>query len=285
MKDVVRVAAVQMEVKWLDVPANLARMREAVARLATEGDIDLVVFPELASSGYLKGKERKDFMDFSKAYLATAQLIPGPFTDSLGKAAQKYGTYIVAGMLEAHPSVPATIYNSAVLVAPSGEVAGVHRKPHIPSEEKHYFYPGNTTEVYDTDIGGLGILICADNSFPEIARVLSLKGAEIMCVCYARPRGTAPDPNLYYSIVSCRAYENNNFFIACNRVGTEEDTVFEGRSCICGPRGEFLARSDSESEEVLTATLKADDLKTARMRYSRFRDRRPELYDAIVEPF
>lgn len=285
MKDVVKVAAVQMEVKWLDVQANLAKMRASVEKVATEGGADLVVFPELASSGYIKGKENKDFLSFSKAYLATAEPIPGPFTDTLGEIAQKHGCYIVAGMVEAHPLVPATIYNSAVLVAPSGEVVGVHRKPHIPSEEKHYFYPGNTTDVYDTDIGTIGILICADNSFPEIARVLTLKGAEIICVCYARPRGTATDVNLYYSIVACRAYENNNFFIACNRVGTEEESVFEGRSCICSPRGEFLARSESESEEIITATLKADDLKTARMRYSRFRDRRPELYDIIIEPF
>lgn len=280
MKKVVKVAAAQIEVTPLDCKANLLRHREALDEITSAGEVDLVVFPELASSGFVVGLENANYRDFVGQYLDTAETIPGTYTDSLAELAREYRVYIVSGILEAHPSIPSALYNSVVLVGPAGLV-GVYRKVHVVREEKHYFFAGDKIEVFPTELGNIGMLICADNSFPEMARLLALKGAEIICVPYARVNGVGADPGFYHSLNSCRAFENNCFVVSCNRTGVEHGVVFEGRSCICGPGGEFLARSDSDTEEMLIAELAAERLGQARMRYARFRDRRPDLYQDI----
>lgn len=284
MKDKVRAAVAQMEVRLLDPEANLAKVIDLVDRIAQGQRADLIVFPELTNSGYVIGRHSPDFSEFSKSYLEVAEKIPGQFTDTLGDLAKKYATYIVIGLLEAHPSIPETLYNSSVLIGPTGELLTVYRKVHIPAEERHYFYSGSRIEVVPTELGNIGLMICADNAFPELARVLALKGAEIVCVCFCRPKGVVHgDVEAPLRFISCRAFENNNFMVTCNRVGKEGDLVFDGRSCICGPYGEFLSRSNVETEDIIAADLLADDLKTARMRYTRFRDRHPELYGIICQ--
>ncbi len=285
MKEMVRVAAVQMDVKPLDVEANLAKIRDKLEKITAEGEVDLVVFPELADIGYVKARQDKDFMDFAKAYVRAAQSIPGPFTDALGEMARKYGSYIVCGMSETHPTVPATLCNSAVLITPAGNIAGVYRKSHIPMNEKTYFYAGNGTDVLSTDLGNIGIVICADNSYPELGRVLTLKGAEIICVPYCRPKELAVDPEALCRLTSCRALENSNFFIAAHRIGMEGSQAYEGLSCICGPYGEFLARAELQTaEEIIRATLYRDQLYAARLSSGRFRNRRPDLYGILTQP-
>ncbi|MEK7281960.1 MAG: carbon-nitrogen hydrolase family protein, partial [Chloroflexota bacterium] len=97
-------------------------------------------------------------------YVMTAQKIPGAYTAGLGEVARKHGVYLVAGMLEAHPLVAGTLYNSAVLIAPDGKLVGVYRKCHIPSEEKHYFYAGTEVGIYQTELGVVGVMVCADNA-------------------------------------------------------------------------------------------------------------------------
>ena len=218
MKETVKVAAVQMDVKSLDAEANLANIRDKMDKITAEGPVDLVVFPELADIGYVKARGHKDYLNFAKEYVRAAQSIPGPFTDVLGEMARNYGSYIVCGVSETHPTVPGTLCNSAVLFTPVGNIAGVYRKSHIPMAEKPYFYAGNSADVMSTDLGNIGIVICADNSYPELARVLSLKGAEIICVPYCRPRELAADPDAICHLTSCRALENSNFFIAAHRI-------------------------------------------------------------------
>lgn len=281
MKEEVRVAAVQMDMHWLDPEANLAKMRKALEAISLQGPVDLVVFPELANSGYLKGRDKT----FGKQYVKVAERVPGPFTEALGELARKHSVYIITGFLELHPLITATLYNSALLIAPSGRVIGVHHKMHIPGEEKHYFYPGNTADVFDTDLGKLAMEVCADKNYPELARIQSLKGAEIICAVSNTPKGDKEVPGRAYHVVGCRAQENGNFFLNCNRVGREEDLAFNGQSAIAAPTGELLAFSEGDEEEVLYATLKADILYEQRVLMTRFRDRRPELYSLITQPF
>lgn len=280
MKEEVRVAAVQMDVKWLDLEANIAKVRELTEKVVAEGPVDLIVFPETANCGL---PERRA-AEYGKKCFEIAEKIPGPFTKALSELARKHHTYIVSGLTEAHPTIPSTFFNSAVLVGPEGQVIGVCHKAHIPSEEKHYFYPGSTVEVFPTDLGNIAIMICADNSFPEYARVFALKGAEIVCVTYSRGKRDG-DPDLYYHVVACRAYENQNFVVSCNRVGKHGEVIGEGHSCIAAPNGAILARSDLETEDILRATLKRDVLVAARTWQSRFRDRRPDLYGPICQSF
>lgn len=281
MNEEVHVAAVQMDVKR-DVKVNLATMRRAIETLAAAEPIDLVVFPELANSGYLRGRDTA----FGREYLKLAEKIPGAFTNSLGEMAKKHHTYIVTGMLQAHPVVPASVYNSGVLIAPSGEVIGVHHKMHIPSEEKHYFYPGNTCEVYNTELGAIGVMVCADSSFPELARLLALKGADILCIVFnsARYPYEPVVPGSVYRTVT-RAVENKVFAIGCNRVGDEDSTHFLGGTCIAAPSGQILAEAKQESEDIIRATLHAEALAKERAAFPVLAELRPELYAVIAQNY
>ena len=283
-KPEVRAAAVQMAVDWLDPKANLDRMARAFDEIASRGGADLVVFPELINQGYVKPSTDDDYKDFALAYRRCAELIPGPFTGAVGEMAKAHDCYVVAGMAEAHPAVTGSLYNSCVLIDPQGRVIDVHRKSHIPGHEKFYFYPGNTLSVTETDVGKIGMMICADYCYPELARALTLKGAEILCAPFANPTGAYPDPVIFNRMGASRAFENSNFMIACDRVGEEGEGSFMGRSCICDPFGRYLAISEGDDEEVLIATLRREEMELARASYNRFRDRRPDLYGEVAKP-
>ncbi|MBI2857913.1 MAG: carbon-nitrogen hydrolase family protein [Chloroflexi bacterium] len=283
MKNKVRVAAVQMDVKGLDVEANLAHMIGLIGQVTEEGPVDVLVFPELANSGYVKGGDPV----FSKEFVLRASRVPGDIIDALSSAASAHGVYLAVGLLRAHPDIPYTLYNSAVLIGPDGRLIGVHDKAHLPFEERHFFYPGNTAGVFDTDIGKLAVQVCADASFPELCRVFALRGAEIVCTVYNCPwikgKDFISDRIMHQSVV--RAQENTLFFIGCNRVGSDQSGAFCGRSCIAGPLGQILAHSETDQEEIIRATLDEEVLREARAFSPYFRDRRPELYGLITKPF
>jgi len=281
MKKEIKVAAVQMDIKGMDPEANLNHMCELIERIMNEERADLVVFPELANSGYVKSME----ISFAKEYIRLAQKIPGEFTRALGEEARKHGIYIVTGMLEAHTTVPLTMYNSGVLIDPSGEVIGVHHKMHIQGEEKHYFYPGNTATVFPTEVGNIGVLVCADQCFPELPRILALKGAEIICSCLNVPKlpGLKFMNERISHIAACRAIENMCFFIGCNRVGGDVGGSYLGRSAIAGPMGQLLAHSEVETEDVLRATLNEEMFIEARVSFGYFLMRQPKYYTLISE--
>lgn len=278
MKEKVEVAAVQMDIAWLDPERNLEKMINWIEKIHGEKAVDLIVFPELANTGYIRERNK----EFGRDYFKKAEKIPGPFTEGLGGAAKKYGLHIISGFCELHPEIPGSVYNSAILINPQGEVAGVHHKLHIPGEENHYFYPGSTVNVYKTELGNIGIVVCYDAIFPEISRILTLKGAEIICAPFNRPK--RPSYDSLYHVAAMRAYENRIYFIACNRVG-KEVSEFLGRSAIAGPDGVILARSEGEQEEILYATLYEDKLLEERAFFPIFADRRPELYQEIVQRF
>lgn len=282
MKERVEVAAVQMDIKR-DVNVNLDRMRDIVRKIAATGPIDLVVFPELANCGYVKGLDG----NFGREYFKRAERIPGAFTEGLGEIARKHGVFIVAGMLEQHAVVPASVYNSGVLIGPSGNVLGVHHKMHLPDEEKHYFYPGNTFQVVQTELGNIGFQVCADASYPELARILALMGAEIVCTVHNGPQRKPGSSGIQYrGRPACRAMENAVFYIACNRVGTEEEEIsYLGASSIAAPDGHLIARAPVEVEDILRATLRADVLERERAKRRVLSSRRPELYGVIAENY
>jgi predicted amidohydrolase len=278
MKEKVEVAAVQMDIAWLEPEKNLEKMIRWIEKIYQEKAVDLIVFPELANTGYIRERNK----EFGRDYFKKAEKIPGPFTEALGETAKKYGVYIISGFCELHPEIPGSVYNSAVMISPRGEVVGVHHKLHIPGEENHYFYPGTTVNVYKTQLGNIGMVVCYDAIFPEISRVLTLKGAEIICAPFNRPK--RPSYDSLYHVAALRAYENRLYFVACNRVG-KEVSEFLGRSAIAGPDGVILVRSEGEEEEVLYATFYEDKILEERAFFPIFADRRPELYQEIVQRF
>ncbi len=272
-----------MAVEWLQPAKNAERMAALVRQVHAEHGSELIVFPELANTGYLTGRDR----EFARRYALVAEPIPGPTTEAIGVAARAASVYVVAGICEANTQIPGTLYNAAVLIGPQGRVEGVHRKVHIPAEEKHYFYPGSTTEVFRTELGTLGLQVCADVRFPELSRIQALKGAEILCFAYNKPKNTRGTPESSLPSLTwltyTRAIENVLYAISANRVGREGDLAFDGCSVIIGPSGAVLAESRSEEEEILVATLSREALLEERAYNPVFRDRQPALYRPIFE--
>jgi predicted amidohydrolase len=281
MKKEVRVAAVQMDIKGMDSRANLDHMRDLIEEIVREENVDLIVFPELANSGYVKPMD----ISFAEPYIQLAERIPGEFTKALSEETRTHGVHIVAGILEAHPTIPFMAYNSAVLIDSAGEVVGIQRKMHILGKEKHYFCPGSTSSIFPTELGNIGMIICAEGSFPELSRILALKGVEIICCCYNVPKfpGMEFMNERVSHIAACRAIENMCFFVGCNRVGSDAGGSYWGRSAIAGPMGQLLAHSEAETEGILKAILTEEMFRKTRISFGYFMMRQPRNYTLISE--
>ncbi|MFD2470018.1 carbon-nitrogen hydrolase family protein [Amycolatopsis silviterrae] len=282
MKDEVRVSLVQFSSATLDCPGNAKRMAEFVEREAREHGAELVVFPELSNTGYVRSA-RDDA--YAERLYAASELVPGPTTEALSEAARRGGAHVVVGLSQRHPHVPEVLYNSAVLIGPSGEVIGVQHKVHPCRDEKEYYVPGDEISVFRTALGTLALNVCYDVRFPEMARVQTLAGAEIVVSLWASAvqPGKVPSDSIV-SRCATRAMENAVFFLGCNRTGTDGDQHFYGRSAVAGPSGDVLACSDDDREDAVRAVLRGADLKAQRRYLTLFRDRRPELYGRVTEP-
>lgn len=268
-----------MDVRWQDVEANRTHMVAAAEEAAAAGS-HLVLFPELANTGYFRFGD----LDFISRYVRLAEPIPGPTTEALGAVARRLGIYVIVGLLEAHPRIPGAVYNSAALLAPSGRVLGIHRKVHLGIDEKKVFFAGDQADVYRIDLGNLAMMVCYDGVMPELSRVMALKGAEIICGVYAAP-GWLPGGNRRLEhIAGMRARENGAYYVLCNRVGRQEDWQFIGGTTIAAPNGEIIAQDTTTNEVLVRASLSGDLLIRTRVEQTIFRDRRPELYGLLCEP-
>lgn len=299
MKETVHVSAIQFASQWLELYKNVERMKSFVEAEAKNG-AELLVFPELANIGYVTPAipggtpsfEDLSYAEFASRYVRAAETIPGPTTEALSEVTRRHGLYVVVGIAQKHPIIPYTLYNSAVLLGPTG-IIGVHHKMHIPLSEKQFFYPGNTAEVFRTELGNIGMQICYDARFPELTRVLALKGAEIICCPWGIFRGKgivqsaklALEENALKYRSYTRAQENGVFFISSNGSGPQGDVEFQGYSVIAAPNGSIISFSETSEEDVIRAELKDDELVNYRSTLTLFRDRRPEMYGLICKPF
>ena len=186
-------------------------------------------------------------------------------------------------------------FNSLAVIDASGEILGVYRKSHIPDgpgyEEKYYFAPGDTGfMVWDTAYARIGCGICWDQWFPEAARCMCLNGAELLF--YPTAIGSEPlDPTMnsrahWQTVMQGHAAANLTPVIAANRVGTENEgdssITFYGSSFIADEQGQIVNSLDEAEEGICLATLDLDKIAEARRNWGVFRDRRPDLYGAIV---
>lgn len=293
MKDRFQVSVVQLAIEWLDLDANVERMCEFVEAEADAGS-ELIVFPETANIGYITPVTVGEPVDcdgltnaqFASRYMKAADPIPGRTTQALSELTTKHGVHVVVGMAQAHSVIPGSLYNSAVLVGPEG-VIGVHHKMHIALNEKQYFYPGNTAEVFETELGRIGMIVCYDARFPELSRILALKGAEIIVCPWCVPAiFTVPDvTNSLKHRSYTRAQENGVYFLSCNRSGLQGRIQMMGHSVVAAPDGTIIGASETVEEDVVRVELTEERLLSYRSTLSIFRDRRPELYGKLVEPF
>lgn len=265
MAEQVKIACVQLDVE----PGEPARNLESVARyiaLAGEEGADVVTFPEAALADY-----------YHDDYHACAAPIPGAHTEAVGATARKHGVWVAIGLVE---SAPEGLHNSAVLISSEGEVRGLYRKTHLSvddrggtiAKEADVFLPGDSIDVFDTPWGKTGMMICKDGDYPEVSRVLAVKGAEI--VLWLTNRGGV-------NRISCRHYSlvNKVILVACNRA---EGHAAGGGSAIYDWHGEALVSANRE-ERLISAVLDVAEMREQREPYWReARVRRPGLYGGLV---
>lgn len=270
-----KIAGVQMDVAFGDRQANIERV-ETRLREAVRHGAQLAVFPECVLPGYC-------FDSLGEAQ-AHAEPIPGPATQRLAAVCRELSVYAVVGLLEAAGE---RLFNAAALVGPAG-VVGIYRKVHLPYLGVDRFTtPGDGFAVHSAGDARIGMSICYDAAFPEAARVLALAGADLIALPTNWPPGAQCTADY---LINARALENNVYFIAVNRVGTERGFPFIGQSKICDPRGRLLAEARHTDETILYAEI---DLAFAREKHivrmpgkheiDRFADRRPEAYGRIAE--
>jgi 5-aminopentanamidase len=260
-----KIGVFQFAPRFGDKTANLDRIESAIAG----ADADLVVLPELCSTGY-------SFVSAAEA-LSLAEPVPGGVsTDRLIGLCRRRNLFLAAGLAEASEG---RVYNSAVLLGPQGHV-GTYRKTHLFGDEKRWFSAGDTGfRVWDAGPARIGLMVCFDWIFPESARTLSLLGADILCHPANLVLPYCPDAMITRSI------ENRVFTVTANRTGNESrggspGLRFIGRSQAVGVGGDVLFRMSGDEEGLRLADI---DPRLARDKHvtpvnDLFSDRRPEAY-------
>jgi predicted amidohydrolase len=231
---------------------------------------DILVLPELCNSGY-------NFTSFDEAWETSEEIENSIFINYLLSKCKQFNLYIVSGFNERDNN---NLYNSAILIGPDGYI-GKYRKLHLFMNEKDYFKPGNIgLPVFDIGLCKIGMLVCFDWIFPEVWRIIALKGAEIIC----HPSNLVL-PGLAQKAVPIHALTNRIYTITANRIGTEGDLSFTGLSTIANPNGDILFQASRTKEETV---MKDIDIRLARdkiitKKNDLFSDRRPEEYSFLTE--
>ncbi|GAB7386630.1 hypothetical protein BSNK01_04660 [Bacillaceae bacterium] len=255
----------------------------------TPGSVQLVVFPELMTVPY-------KCVCYDDAYFDLAESLEGPTLRWLSRQAVKYKTAIVGTIFEKEEAGDGECryYNTALLVSAEGELIGKYRKVHIPklnlpslkTDETYYFRPGDELPVFEVEGCNVGILICYDRSFPEAARTLALKGADVIVI----PTTSAGKERASQWLDECsaRARENGVFVVGVNRggeerildgLGKEMKLDYFGMSCAIGPRGEILAGPlEQKPWQTIQVTIDRAELEKAKEELPFLRDLRPEVY-------
>jgi N-carbamoylputrescine amidase len=277
-----RVAVVQFEPR-VGVE-NLSLNAEAVERrltAAADGGADLIVLPELATTGYV-------FRNREEAFAHSESVTDGPTVQMLTRIAVDRNVYIVGCIVEREGE---RIFDTAVLVGPDGYI-GRYRKTHLWNTEKLWFTPGDEGfAVFDTRIGRIGLLVCWDIWFPETARIVTQMGADIICI----PTGWVwTPPPLYDASGVCMAahltitaaHANNVFIATADRIGEERGAGFMGNSLIAGTNGWPIDRIAGPDEDtIIFADVDLASSRTApiwNQLNDLHRDRRTDLYDQML---
>jgi len=287
----ITVAAIQMQCSTV-VEENLKKAEEMVRKAAGKG-AQVILLPELFEREYFCQQKRYDFYEYA------LPVDENPAVQMGKRLARELDVVLPISFYERDGNV---LYNSLAWINADGELLGVYRKTHIPDDhfyqEKFYFTPGNTGfMVFDTKYGRLGAGICWDQWFPETARALALKGAEV--IFYPTAIGSEPilDTDSMPHWRRCmqgHAGANLVPVVAANRIGREDvepceanagqksALVFYGSSFIADETGELVQSASRDKEEILVQTFDLDQVRENRLSWGIFRDRRPEMYEDIV---
>jgi len=275
----VSIVVVQMRPLLNEMEENLVKMSDYISKICGSQKVDLIVFPELITTGYECGVR---FVDL-------AQRVPGSSVNVISQRAAEFGVHIAFGM-PSKEKVESILFDSAVLIGPDGELIGEYRKVHLKGEERMTFRAGYKYPIFETEIGNVGMLLGYDMAFPEAARSLALDGADLIVVCanWERPRNDE-----WRTYVVARAYENSCFIAAANRVGEDATLSFIGESMIIGPRGQVLASLTGEldpktgepAEGYALARVDLGDVRRNREDFQTLQNREPDTYKALVRKY
>jgi|SRR6185437_4770700 len=274
-----------------DREANTLSLEEGIRRAASQG-AQIISTQELFRSQYFCQVE--DYKHF-----ALAETIPGPGTKRLCIIAQELTVVLVASLFEQR--APGLYHNTAVVIDADGTLLGKYRKMHIPDDplfyEKFYFTPGDLGFlVWHTRYARIGVGVCWDQWYPEAARLLALRGAQILF--FPTAIGWHPNEKFRYGQRQCSAWEvvqrghaiaNGCYLAVANRVGHEvysgDGIEFWGQSFVCDPFGEILQKGSTSDEEIVVAKIDLDLLGTQRQHWPFLRDRRIDAYRGILRRF
>ncbi len=262
--------------------ANLDKTLQFVEQAGERG-VQILCMQEIFTGPYFCAEQD------AKWYGAVEQIPEGPTVAAMQRQARRHRMVIVVPIYE--EDEPGVYYNTAAVIDADGSYLGKYRKNHIPHcapgfWEKFYFRPGNLGyPVFHTRYAKIGVYICYDRHFPEGARALGLKGAEIVFNPSATVAGLSE--YLWKLEQPAHAVANAYFIGAINRVGTEAPWnigEFYGQSYFCDPRGRFLATGSRDRDELVIADLDLDQIREVRNVWPFYRDRRPDTYDDLVAP-
>lgn len=277
-----------------DVRGNILRLAEGVADLARRG-AELIVLQELHNSLYFCQVEDVNNFDL-------AEPIPGPSTQMFGELARQYGVVIVTSLFERR--APGLYHNTAVVIERDGTIAGKYRKMHIPDDpayyEKFYFTPGDLGFMpIDTSVGRLGVMVCWDQWYPEAARLMALRGAELLIYPTAIGYALSDEPDeqqrqrrAWQTVQRGHAVANGLPVVTVNRVGFEPDPSeqtggiqFWGTSFVAGPQGELFYEASEDEEESIIVSIDMEHSEQVRRWWPFLRDRRIDDYAEITKRY
>ena len=277
-----------------DICNNRQRLSDKMRELAANG-AQLIVNQELHDSLYFCQTEHVELCDLAVS-------IPGPETEFYSALAKELGVVVVTSLFERR--APGLYHNTAVVFESDGSIAGKYRKMHIPDDpayyEKFYFTPGDIGfEPIDTSVGRLGVLVCWDQWYPEAARLMALRGAEILIY----PTAIGWESSDHYAeqmrqrdawvtIQRAHAVANGLPVISVNRVGHEPDPsrltqgiVFWGSSFVAGPQGEFLYQASEKDEVNVVVDVDFTRSEQVRRWWPFLRDRRIDAYSGLAHRY
>jgi len=263
-------ACVQIAITPNHVEANIEKAVAWLEKAVKEYQADLVLFPETVTTGFVTGLEADALWDL------VAEM-PGRTTGALQRAAKAFNVHVVWPSYRRGPQ-RGIVYNSSALIGPDGEIIGIYDKTHpFPSERCDcggWTTLGNRADAYETALGTIGMIICYDGDFPELSRLLAVKGAEVI----VRPSALLRSFDVWHITNAARAYDNHVYVVATNAVGADAGgNYYFGHSMIVNPIAWRLAQARG-GEEIIAAKLDPDPL-----RYVTWGSKSEQVFDHLED--
>ncbi len=274
-------ACIQIAVEPNEIQHNIDKCCHWLEKAVKEYEAELVVFPESITTGFTPNMPIEAFYEM-------LQPIPGGHTEKIQKLAKELGVHVVLPLYE-RSEEKNVVLNSSILIDDRGQILANYRKTHpFPTERLGgggWTTPGNSTVVVDTKLGKIGMIICYDGDFPELSRVLALKGAEII----TRPSALLRSYEIWEIMNKARAYDNHVYMLATNAVGPDAGgNYYFGHSMIISPIAQTLALARG-TEEIIAAKLDPNPIKhvsygtKSPMIFDHLEDRNVKAYEGILQ--